>query len=110
MSELPDVNVAWPHILNALSSRDVDALQKLLWPSGASQDWYESMAPMIEHAAGGYEKSDRALAIFCYEQARNLYLAQAGGATSGGEGMAMMSAANDRGLGRNIWLLRREGS
>ena len=88
----------------------MDALQKLLWPRGASQDWFESMAPMVEHAAGGYEKSDRALAIFCYEQARDLYLAQAGGATSGGEAMAMMNEANDRGLGRKIWLLKSEGS
>ena len=52
----------------------------------------------------------RALAIFCYEQARELYLAQAGGATSGGEAMAMMNEANDRGLGRKIWLLKSEGS
>jgi hypothetical protein len=110
VSEAADPNVAWPLILDALSSRDMETLKKLLWPGGAAQDWFESMAPMIEHAAGGYEKSDRALAIFCYEQARELYLAQAGCATSGGEGMAMVNEANDHGLGRKIWLLKSEGS
>jgi hypothetical protein len=48
-------------------------------------------------------------AIFCYQQARDLYMAQSGDATSGGEGMAMVNEVNDRGLGRKIWLLNTEG-
>lgn len=110
MNESTDPGIAWPRILEALSSRNVDALKTLLWPSGASEDWYFSMAPMIENAAAAYEKSDPELAIFCYEQARSLYLAPAAGATSGGEGMAMMSEGRGQEIGRKIWLLKTRGS
>jgi hypothetical protein len=109
MSEYTDPDLAWPKILDALASRDVELLKTLLWPRRAGEDWYYSMAPMIENAGGGYEKSDTALALFCYEQARDLYIAQASGATSGGEGLAMMNEGRDRELGRKIWLLKSEG-
>lgn len=110
MNESTDPDVAWPRILEALSSRDLQALKTLLWPPAASEDWYFSLAPMMENAAGGYEKSDPDLALFCYEQARSLYFAQAGGATSGGEGMAMMHETRGQEIGRKIWLLKTRGS
>jgi len=106
MPESTDPDVAWPQILDALKARDLDALKKLIWPRGLGDDWLYAMAPMMEMRAGDYEKSDPELAIFCYEQARDLYRAQAAGATSGGEGLAMMNDTRDQELGRKIWLLK----
>ncbi len=100
------VDAAWPLIVAALEKRDIVELKKLLWPPDAGAEWYDSMPAMIENAAGGYEKPDPELAIFCYEQARDLYRAQAVGATSGGEGLAMVNEGRDQHLGRKIWLLK----
>src|SRR5690348_6675559 len=106
MSTSTDPDVTWPQILDALAARDMELAKKLIWPSGAGEDWYTSMAPMLVMQGGGYEKSDPALAIFCYEQARDLYDGQATGATSGGEGLALMNEGRDRELGRKLWLLK----
>ncbi len=106
MAESTDPDIAWPRILDALKARDFEALNKLVWPPGRGLDWLYAMAPMMENAGGWYEKSDPELAIFCYEQARDLYRGQAAGATSGGEGLAMMNESRDNELGRKIWLLK----
>ncbi len=106
MSESTDPGVAWTQILDALASRDMELAKRLIWPRGVGEDWYYAMAPMMEMRGGSYEKSDPELAIFCYEQARGLYRAQASGATSGGEGMALMNEDRDHQLGRKIWLLK----
>src|SRR5438128_1192307 len=106
MAESLDPVAVWPQILGALASGNTDLAHTLLWPPGAPQAWYEAMAPMMESAGGGYEKSNRELAIFCYEQARNLYQADSAGATSGGEGLAGMSEMRGSHLGRKIWLLK----
>lgn len=39
MNESTDPDIAWPRILEALSSRNLEALKMLLWPPGASEDW-----------------------------------------------------------------------
>jgi hypothetical protein len=106
VSESTNPDVAWPQILDALAARDLELAKKLIWPRGAGEDWLYALAPMMEMRAGGYEQSDVALAIFCYEQARDLYRAQASGATSGGEGLALMNDDRDHELGRKIWLLK----
>ena len=106
MAESTDPDVAWPQILDALASRDMEAAKKLIWPRGAGVDWLYSIAPMMEMRAGWYEQSDPELAVFCYEQARTLYRSQAAGATSGGEGLAMMDENRDDELGRKIWRLK----
>ena len=102
----PDVNKAWPSIEEALASGNTDLARKLLWPADAGQDWYEEMAPKVESVGDGYSKSNRELAIFCYEQSRDLYRAHMSFATSGGEGMAAMSEMRGSHLGRKIWLLK----
>ena len=106
MSESTDPDVAWPQILDALNARDLVLAKKLIWPHGMGEDWLYALAPMMEMRAGGYETSDPPLAVFCYEQARNLYRAQAAGATSGGEGLALMNTDRDHEIGRKIWLLK----
>ena len=106
MAEPPDPNSAWPEILHALAAKNMDLARELLWPPGAAQDWFYDLAPMMESAGGRYEDSDRALAIFCYEQAQGLYQAQSSGATSGGDGMAEMNEMRGSHLGRKIWLLK----
>jgi len=106
MPDTPDADAVWPQILNAFAAGNTDQVQKLLWPPGATPDWFDAMAPMMEMRGDGYAKSDRELAIFCYEQARALYQADSAGATSGGEGMAGMSEMRGSHLGRKIWLLK----
>lgn len=39
MNESTDPGIAWPRILETLSSRNLEALKMLLWPPGASEDW-----------------------------------------------------------------------
>src|SRR5258708_9328815 len=106
MSEPANPDVAWTKIVDAMGARDMELAARLIWPRGAGANWYYAMAPMMGMQGGVYEKSDPALAIFCYEQARDLYSAQASGATSGGEGLALMNEDRDHGLGRKIWLLK----
>jgi hypothetical protein len=96
----------WPKIREALDSGDTELARRLLWPPDVTQDWCSTMATRMEFAGGGFEKSNRPLAIFCYEQARNLYESESSGATSGGEGMANMSDMRGRELGHKIWLLK----
>ena len=106
MSDGLNPDAAWPKILDALASGNTEAARALLWPPGANQDWCSTIGPMMESAGGGYEKSNRDIAIFCYEQARDLYQAECSGATSGGEGLAAMSEMRGSELGRKIWLLK----
>jgi hypothetical protein len=77
-----------------------------LWHSGGAQDWFAAMAPIVEFAGDGLARSDRERAIWCYEQARNLYEADNAGATSGGEGIALQMEGRGSHLGRKIWLLK----
>ena len=97
---------AWPQILDALASGDMELAKERLWPPGAGQDWFSGMGPRMEFAGGGYERSARVLAVFCYEQALHLYEAECSGASSGGEGLAQMNEMRGRDLGRKIWLLK----
>jgi len=61
---------------------------------------------VAESAGDGYARSDPARAIWCYEQARNLYEAENAGATSGGEGMALLMEGRGSHPGRKIWPLK----
>ena len=86
---------------------DLDAAKKLLWPPGANQDWFENMATMVEFAGGSYEQTDKARAIWCYEQAKAMYEATISG-TSGAEmeAEAKMMEGRTSHLGKKIWLLK----
>ena len=86
---------------------ELDAAEKLLWPRGANQDWFENMAPMVEFMGGGYEQTDKARAIWCYTQAKALYEATISG-TSGGEmeAEAQMMQGRTSHLDKKIWLLK----
>ena len=93
-------------VLRCIQKGDLEQARELLWHSGGTQDWFSTVAPMVESAGDGYARSDPARAIWCYEQARDLYEAENAGATSGGEGMALVMAGRGSHLGRKIWLLK----
>src|SRR5262245_20891297 len=103
---MPDADAAWPKIAEALAAGRRDAVRELLWPPDVTQDWCATMAARMEDAGDCYAESDRALAISCYEQARELYRAEGSGATSGSEGLASMAEMRGSHLGRKIWLLK----
>jgi len=93
-------------VLQFIRNGDLDQAKELLWLSGGTQDWFSTMAPIVESAGDGYARSDPARAVWCYEQARDLYEAENAGATSGGEGMALLMEGRGSHLGRKIWLLK----
>jgi hypothetical protein len=93
-------------VLQFIQNGDLEPAKKLLWHSGGTQDWFSTMAPLVENAGDGYARSDPARAIRCYERARDLYEAENAGATSGGEGMALLMEGRGSHLGRKIWLLK----
>ena len=93
-------------ILELVKAGSLDEAHKLLWPGNSTQAWFEMMAPIMEAEGSGYERSNPLLAVWCYEQAKAMYEAEASGATSGGEGMAMMAESRGSHLGRKIWLLK----
>ena len=91
-------------VLDLVKAGSLDEAYKLLWPAD-SQGWCEMMAPIMEAEGSGYELTNPLLALWCYEQAKALYEAEVS-ATSGGEGMALMTEGRGSHLGRKIWLLR----
>ena len=93
-------------ILELLKGGRLEEAGKLLWPAAATQAWFDMMAPVLEAEGSGYARANPRLAVWCYEQAKALYQADSSGATSGGEGMAMMAENRGSHLGRKIWLLK----
>ncbi len=93
-------------VLQSIQNGNLEQAKNFLWRSGGTQDWFADMATVLETTGDGYGRSDPALAIWCYEQARDLYEADNAGATSGGEGMALMMEGRGSHLGRKIWLLK----
>ena len=91
-------------VMECVERGDLEEAKRLLWAE-VTGDWCASMAPVMESARDRHAKANRTLAIWCYEQARALYQAGLSGATSGGEGMAMMAEGRGSHLGRKIWLL-----
>jgi hypothetical protein len=93
-------------VLESIQNGDLEQATKLMWRSGGTQDWFAAMAPVLESAGDGYARSDPPRAIWCYERARDLFEADNAGATSGGEGMALLMEVRGSHLGRKIWLLQ----
>jgi hypothetical protein len=93
-------------VLQFIHNGDLDQAKELLWHSGGTQDWFAAMALVLESAGDGLAQNDPPRAIWCYEQARNLFEADNAGATSGGEGMALQMEGRGSHLGRKIWLLK----
>jgi len=92
-------------VLDLVKAGSLNEAYKLLWPAD-SQAWCEMMGPIMEAEGSGYEPANPLLALWCYEQAKALYEAEVSGATSGGEGMALMTDGRGGHLGRKIWLLK----
>ena len=84
-------------VLQLIQNGDLEQARELLWHSGGTQDWFSTVAPMVESVGDGYTRSDPMRAIWCYEQARDLYEAENAGATSGGEGMVGGTSTRRRG-------------
>src|SRR5438067_98375 len=88
------------HLLEILETGDLKETERLLWRGESTQRWFEFMAPVMELIGDRYARTDKALAMWAYEQAKALYETFATGATSGSEALAIIGEAAGAHLGK----------
>ena len=93
-------------ILSLIDEGTLEEAYQLLWRNGNPPGWLFDFAPVMESAGDRYARSDKARAIWCYEQAQSLFRVILGSATSGAEAMALEAENPGAHLGKKIWLLR----